>query len=170
MAELTSKEDTLTTADLAGTNASRSYPMANPEPAVRENETADGPVLVRNAGGITISNGDGNPQQLPSDRPIRAVSETTGGSDKALLPDTDLTDLRSQWNNIQAGFVDEPRQSVEQADQLVAATMRRVAERFATERAELEKQWDSGNNVSTEELRVALQRYRAFFGRLLNAA
>ncbi|MFZ0274042.1 MAG: hypothetical protein WB524_19520 [Acidobacteriaceae bacterium] len=66
--------------------------------------------------------------------------------------------------------MDEPQRSVKEADQLVAAAMQRLAERFARERAELEKQWDSGDNVSTEDLRLALQRYRSFFGRLLNAA
>jgi hypothetical protein len=50
---------------------------------------------------------------------------------------------------------------------LVAATMKRLAEVFASERAQLEGQWDRGDNVSTEDLRVALQRYRSFFTRLL---
>ena len=70
----------------------------------------------------------------------------------------------------QAGFVDSPRHSVQQADELVAAVMQRLADGFAEERSLLERQWDRGDNVSTEDLRVALQRYRAFFGRLLNAA
>jgi hypothetical protein len=101
-----------------------------------------------------------------------SVKQTAGRTDDtaSLLPDAELTDLRSQWSNIQAGFVDEPQRSVKEADQLVAAAMQRLAERFARERAELEKQWDSGDNVSTEDLRLALQRYRSFFGRLLNAA
>jgi hypothetical protein len=62
---------------------------------------------------------------------------------------------------------DEPRRTVEDADKLVAAVMQRLAEGFANERSGLEKQWDSGDNVSTEDLRVALQRYRSFFDRLL---
>jgi hypothetical protein len=66
--------------------------------------------------------------------------------------------------------VDEPRRSVEQADQLVATAMQKLADGFANERASLEKQWGSGDSVSTEDLRLALQRYRTFFGRLLNAA
>jgi hypothetical protein len=87
-----------------------------------------------------------------------------------LFSENEIGDMRSRWNNIQAEFVDEPRQSVQQADQLVATAMQRLAEGFARERASLEQQWDSGDSVSTEDLRVALQRYRAFFGRLLNAA
>src|ERR1035437_7113527 len=64
--------------------------------------------------------------------------------------------------------VDEPRRTVEEADKLVAAVMQRLAEGFANERSGLEKQWDRGDNVSTEDLRLALQRYRSFFDRLLN--
>jgi hypothetical protein len=78
-------------------------------------------------------------------------------------------ELRGRWDNIQAGFVDEPRRAVEEADELVAQTMKRLAESFAEERARLEGQWDRGDDVSTEDLRIALRRYRAFFGRLLSA-
>ena len=63
--------------------------------------------------------------------------------------------------------MDEPRRTVEGADKLVAAVMQRLADGFANERSGLEKQWDSGDNVSTEDLRIALQRYRSFFDRLL---
>ena len=56
---------------------------------------------------------------------------------------------------------------MEDADNLVASFMKKLAEGFANERARLEKQWDSGDNVSTEDLRLALQRYRSFFDRLL---
>jgi hypothetical protein len=84
-----------------------------------------------------------------------------------LFPVEEAGDLRGRWNEIQAGFVDEPRRAVEQADSLVAGAMKRLAETFADERAKLEGQWDRGNDVSTEDLRLALQRYRSFFGRLL---
>jgi hypothetical protein len=84
-----------------------------------------------------------------------------------LFSESELGDFRSQWSKLQTAFVDEPRRTVEDADKLVAAMMQRLAEGFANERSGLEKQWDSGDNVSTEELRVALQRYRSFFDRLL---
>ena len=92
------------------------------------------------------------------------------GNVTPLLSDTEVGALRSRWSNVQAVFVDEPRRSVEEADSLVATVMQRLTEGFANERSSLEKQWDNGDNVSTEDLRVALQRYRDFFGRLLNAA
>ncbi len=84
-----------------------------------------------------------------------------------LFPDSEANDLRGRWDAVQASFVDEPRRAVEQADELVAGAMKRLAETFADERANLEAQWDRGDSVSTEDLRIALQRYRAFFGRLL---
>ena len=76
--------------------------------------------------------------------------------------------LRDQWNEVQASFVDEPRQAVEQADQLVATAIKRLAEMFADEKARLEGQWDRGGEISTEDLRQALRRYRSFFGRVLS--
>jgi len=76
--------------------------------------------------------------------------------------------LHTRWKEIQTNFVDEPRKAVEQADGLVASAMKRLAEVFADERSKLEKQWDRGDNVSTEDLRVAFQRYRSFFDRLLS--
>jgi hypothetical protein len=84
-----------------------------------------------------------------------------------LFPDNELTEFRARWDKAQIGFVDEPRAAVEQADSLVATIVTRIAEQFAAERAELEHQWDRGDNVSTEDLRQALRRYRSFFDRLL---
>lgn len=84
-----------------------------------------------------------------------------------LFSESEMGEFRSRWSNVQTGFVDEPRRTVEEADKLVASVMQRLAEGFASERSGLEKQWDQGDDVSTEDLRVALQRYRSFFDRLL---
>lgn len=94
-------------------------------------------------------------QTTPNDRPGQ------------LFPDNELSELRARWDKAQIGFVDEPRAAVEQADSLVATVVKRIAEQFAAERSELEHQWDRGDNVSTEDLRQALRRYRSFFDRLL---
>jgi hypothetical protein len=85
-----------------------------------------------------------------------------------LFREDEANDFHKRWTDIQTGFVDEPRRAVEQADALVAEVIKRLANSFAEARAELEAQWGRGDNVSTEDLRVALQRYRAFFDRLLN--
>jgi hypothetical protein len=73
------------------------------------------------------------------------------------------------WTSIQAAFVDDPRDAVKEADTLVAELMKRLAETFSAERSRLESQWDNDEDVSTEDLRIALQRYRSFFDRLLSA-
>jgi hypothetical protein len=105
-------------------------------------------------------------------RNVSSVSNVARNDDSdehtALFSSDESNNLRGQWDNIQVGFVDEPRQAVERADQLVAGAMKRLAEMFAAERSRLEGQWDRGDSVSTEELRIALRRYRAFFGRLLS--
>jgi hypothetical protein len=84
-----------------------------------------------------------------------------------LFADNEAQDLRSRWNYIQTGFVDEPRRSVQEADALVSDAIKRLTETFTEERAKLEHEWDRGENVSTEDLRISLRRYRSFFDRLL---
>jgi len=96
-----------------------------------------------------------------------AGSRSTSAQSTPLFSTDETQTFRSRWDDIQTGFVDEPRTAVEQADSLVAEAMKRLAEMFANERAELEQQWDRGDDISTEDLRVALQRYRSFFSRLL---
>jgi hypothetical protein len=91
----------------------------------------------------------------------------TTADEMQLFRQEDTSELSRRWSDIQASFVDEPRRAVELADTLVAETMQRLAQMFAGAREDLERQWDRGENVTTEDLRVTLQRYRAFFDRLL---
>ena len=110
---------------------------------------------------------------LPSTEPAELEQEpqaTSSNLDRGpLLPDDQSERFTNRWQEIQASFVDQPRDSVEQADALVADLMQRLAASFSNERERLEAQWDRGNDVSTEDLRVALTRYRSFFDRLLSA-
>jgi hypothetical protein len=85
-----------------------------------------------------------------------------------LLDERDIETLIGRWEQIQVGFVDRPREAVEDADALVADLMQRLAQMFAAERSRLESQWSRGDQVSTEDLRIGLQRYRSFFQRLLS--
>lgn len=87
---------------------------------------------------------------------------------ESLFADKEARDFRKRWEQIQTGFVDEPRGAVQQADQLVASAIKRLAEIFADERSRLEHDWDKGDNISTEDLRQALRKYRSFFDRLLS--
>src|SRR5919206_1354394 len=112
--------------------------------------------------------GDGD---VVTDEPTagRSPSRDAGQStheDAPLVADAD--GFQSRWEDIQVRFVDEPRRAVEDADALVATVMQRLAEGFAQERERLEAQWGRGEDISTEDLRVALQRYRSFFRRLLS--
>jgi hypothetical protein len=75
--------------------------------------------------------------------------------------------LRKRWSEIQGKFVDEPRTAVQEADKLVSEVVEKITEMFANEHSTLESQWKQGNDVSTEELRKALQHYRSFFNRLV---
>ena len=100
---------------------------------------------------------------VPADDRPHAVDEVP----TPLFANEDAGGYRTRWSAIQTGFVDEPRNAVEQADSLVAEVMQRLAKSFADERGTLEGQWSRGEDVDTEALRVALRRYRAFFDRLL---
>jgi hypothetical protein len=92
----------------------------------------------------------------------------TDSSATPLFPTGEAESFRSRWVEVQTGFVDEPRSAVEQADSLVAEMMKRLAQVFADERGKLEEQWSRGDDISTEDLRQALRRYRSFFDRLLS--
>jgi hypothetical protein len=131
----------LTTADLAGPR------RAQPE-ADREAPRDDSGGMGRGAG----VEGAGKLREEPA----------------PLFAGEDAQRFRSRWDSIQTGFVDEPREAVEQADGLVAETIKHLAQTFADERSKLESQWGRGDDISTEDLRVALQRYRSFFDRLLS--
>jgi hypothetical protein len=132
--------------------------------------------------------GDRDPVEdaAPADEPIarerselddETVGEGTSTAEEGsataergpLLPANEAEGFTTRWREIQIAFVDEPRDSVAKADALVADLMQRLATSFSDERQRLEGQWDRGDDVSTEDLRVALTRYRSFFDRLLSA-
>jgi hypothetical protein len=98
-------------------------------------------------------------QNSPVERP---AAETVWNNE------SEIRDFRARWSSIQTAFVDEPRQAVREADQLVQSVVKTLADRFTHQREELYKQWDRGDNVSTEDLRIAVQHYRNFFDRLLH--
>jgi hypothetical protein len=154
-------DEELTTADLAGTSQrmQKDDEASRIESERRSIERVD----VRTEGRFTGGAGRGATQSTAA-VPAPAMAQETG----PLFSGSEANDLRGKWDAIQVGFVDEPRRAVEQADTLVAGTMKRLAEIFAEERNKLESQWDKGENVSTEDLRLALRRYRSFFSRLLS--
>lgn len=131
------------------------------EREVRPLSTAD---LAGRAGDSTAQESDGAREDKGG-----AAQEAVADTAEPLFPDEQTEAFQNRWVDIQARFVDEPRESVQAADSLVAELMSQLADGFSRVRSGLEGQWDRGDSVSTEDLRVALQRYRAFFERLLAA-
>jgi hypothetical protein len=111
------------------------------------------------------------PEQVPTPQPAstQAVPPVRQHDRTQLLQTDELESIVNRWRDIQAGFVDEPQQAVKDADALVADLMQRLARMFAAEREDLEARWMAGQEVSTEDLRQGLRRYRSFFERLLAA-
>jgi hypothetical protein len=119
--------------------------------------------------------GQAPPQDAQTEQPAAAQQAAAhsdlgvGDQPAQLLEDHELQSTLVRWKEIQAEFVDEPRKAVQDADALVAELMQRLAQMFASEREQLESRWAAGDDVSTEDLRHGLRRYRSFFERLLAA-
>ncbi len=161
-AESTSDTERLTTADLVVDKDSSGQTEAAADdrsavegdvPDPNESDMEPDPAATARDAGPSAGTGDG------------ATSEAR----QPLFGDEDIERFRGRWADVQAGFVDEPRRAVEDADSLVAEVMQQLAETFSSERSTLEQQWDGDGEPSTEDLRVGLQRYRSFFDRLLSA-
>jgi hypothetical protein len=157
------KEDRnrLSTRDIAnaaaGRHETREDKVPGPEPRAKtEGPPPDAPATADDRAAAAA--------EKRSDAP-KAIDESRHA---ALFQSQEADGFRSRWEAIQTGFVDEPRTAVQEADALVAQVVARLAEVFSEERTTLEKQWDRGDNISTEDLRIALKRYRAFFDRLLS--
>jgi hypothetical protein len=142
------------TADLATVGATPAPPVMTDERTETSNDA-----IVGDDATVAFGDEDANVD----------VSGRTGERNGPLLDDAELDGYRTRWQDIQVRFVDDPRDTVKDADALVAELMQRIAQTFAEERTSLESRWEGGTDVSTEDLRVALQRYRSFFDRLLAA-
>ena len=175
------RREDLSTADLAAQQPTDTAPHGRAAPADlpgrdptddelrREDLTAE--ARTRDTTVVEDRPSDQGPATTPADAPAaQAASRGTAGtpsSTGSLLAAEDAEGFRVRWTDIQTGFVDAPRRAVEQADALVAELMQHLARTFADERDRLEGQWDRGDDVPTDNLRDAFQRYRSFFERLL---
>jgi hypothetical protein len=117
--------------------------------------------------GAGVSSSTDTSQQATSTSE-RRESESATGQGVSLLPQGEVETYRDKWTDVQTNFVDEPKKSVEEADNLVAEVIQKITNTFADERQRLEQRWSSGGKASTEDLRQALQLYRSFFNRLLS--
>jgi len=111
-------------------------------------------------------------QYAAADDQQHATAQSSGTRETpvegTLFADDELVGMRARWNSVQAGFVDDPRECVQKADGLVSDLVDQLTNGFAQARSRLEDQWARGEQASTEDLRVALKRYRSFFERLLS--
>jgi hypothetical protein len=176
------RREDLSTADLAGRQRTDTEPPdAAAAPDVQRRDRTDDELGRDDLGaderprGATVAE-ERRPGQGPAAMPVDAAAAQTnpghgtGGTVSAtgpLLATEDAERFRARWTDIQTGFVDAPRRAVEHADALVAELMQHLASTFADERGRLERQWDRGDDVPTDHLRDAFQRYRSFFERLL---
>jgi hypothetical protein len=174
------------TTDDRHTDAAHSPDITEPPKAATGHAAARSAVQTA-GGGATAELATDEPQQSTANSnpsatlADSAVSDTTGQdtmtrdartqaestTEWSLFADDELTELRERWQNVQAGFVDDPRDCVQKVDGLVSDVVDRLETGFADARSRLEQQWARGEEASTEDLRLALKRYREFFQRLL---
>lgn len=163
------RESELTTQDFVSGASNRSESDVDVDRGERystSEATASSP-----AGAIDADRGEGaastDVTQAPQQTSTARQDDGAAGFEPLLRTD-EAESFRSRWQAIQAEFVDEPRRAAEDADRLVAELMTRLAETFSEERSRLEAAWGQGDEGSTEDLRVAVQRYKSFFNRLLS--
>lgn len=138
-------------------------------------QTTEDDVLRSTDQGIRPEDVGATPHTSPPTSMSERTEAATGDADRdegfrdPLLPEERTAGYRGRWEEIQSRFVDDPQSSVQQADTLVIEVVQELQTMFGSERNALEAQWQRGDDVQTEDLRVALQRYRAFFDRLLSA-
>jgi hypothetical protein len=138
------------------------------ETRIRDEDTRGGEMPVKDGGGkMTTADLAYGRDEATSKAP--STMEHDSEERVSLIDESDAGSYRDRWTSIQTHFIDEPRETVSDADTLVAEVIQSLATRFAQEREGLEHQWQAGSEVSTEDLRQAMQHYRSFFERLLAA-
>jgi hypothetical protein len=149
----------------------KSAPVVQPNPSVLATLVQETPV----GGGFAAVEAEHDAivddvlmdEKIPSNIPPVDVTSKDLGSVGALLGPDESEHFRTRWNEVQGKFVDEPRSAVQQADALVSDVIEKITQMFSNEHGALEEQWKEGKDVSTEDLRKALQHYRSFFNRLV---
>ena len=165
---MSQREEPLSTRDLASTPPEDTGRSTDQRDEFGT-ESREGAVATADQRDATAERGGDVTTDAPVEHGQRESADERDEGDTPLLPDDQGSEFHGRWESIQTTFVDDPRDAVENADALVAELMQRLADGFARERERLEGQWSRGEDVSTEDLRVVLQRYRSFFRRLLSA-
>jgi len=172
----------LSTRDLAGRSDSDHTPESQPatgdttttstpseQGSSMKTTEADSSLTRDPTAGHAGTTGTSDTETGPAGKTGAHETRDAGADHEPLFPTDQRERFTERWHEVQTSFVDQPREAVAEADSLVADLMQRLAASFSQEREQLEAQWDRGDDVSTEDLRVALTRYRSFFDRLLAA-
>jgi hypothetical protein len=127
---------------------------------VTDREPEDAPPL------LTGAEPADDPPLVTDHEPADAPPLVTGQEPAADTPDTipAAALAEQQWPAIQSLFVDDPRGAVERAAAAATEVAASLVASLEREQTELRSSWQQ--NADTEQLRTALQRYRAFCGRL----
>jgi hypothetical protein len=149
-------------------SASQANPPATADAPPVETAPADATPIDESAPPLETAPADATPTES-SDVSSESPAAEDSLTDKPLFADGTLSGLRSRWDDVQAAFVDDPKECVHKADALVAQVVEQLTTGFSDARSRLEAQWARGEDASTEDLRLALKRYREFFQRLLSA-
>ncbi|WP_329112709.1 hypothetical protein [Streptomyces sp. NBC_01353] len=160
----------LTTEDIARSRDQGAEDRQDAGPPMYPGEatpTADQTAALPPEESDSVEDSTTNGSERAAEEPVTARNQSDEDQDQALLSAQDVDAYRSRWQQIQNDFVDDPEQAVQAADGLVADVMRTLAEKFAGHKNALEGQWNQGEAVDTESLRMALREYRSFFNRLL---
>jgi hypothetical protein len=94
------------------------------------------------------------------------AAQQDGEQRERLIPEDRAASYGQRWDTVKGTFVDEPREAVAQADALVGELLDELETLFHEQRRSIEHGLDT-DETSTEDLRLALRRYRSFFERLL---
>jgi hypothetical protein len=125
-------------------------------------------------------NRDGGDERVQHDSPTTTMttqrtaqpeqsdkSATSTSGNQGLLSGGEISGLQSRWDEIQRGFIDDPRAAAARADELLSETIHKISEVIERERTQLSERWNRGDQVSTDDIRIAVQRYRSLFHWLL---
>jgi hypothetical protein len=104
----------------------------------------------------------------PAADPNPVIAAPPPNSYGSLFPDT--ADLRSQWQQIQFMFVDDPRASVTEAADVIGQVAAQLQEAIQERQRSLRSRWDGGTQADTEVLRETLRMYRAFLYQLIGSS
>ena len=104
------------------------------------------------------------PESMEPEMPMAATANPVVG--EPLLSDEAEQAFLSRWAEIQSGFVEDPAESVHDADRLLDEMAAALLSSFQARRTDLAVDWQQGS-PGTEQLRLALRRYRDFVGVIL---